>query len=134
MKKLLLITAFLLLSSASQAQVYKFITSSFSVSERTGNKTWSKWSKPQDAEIVVSVDPKKNRIIIYSQEIQLYQIMNYQPTVENENSITNGFVCADEDGQRFTISIITRKDQGNRKQLYLNQKDVMIVYNMRNYK
>ena len=66
MKKLLLITAFLLLSSASQAQVYKFITSSFSVSERTGNKTWSKWSKPQDAEIVVSVDPKKNRIIIYS--------------------------------------------------------------------
>ena len=134
MKKLLLITAFLLLSSASQAQVYKFITSSFSVSERTGNKTWSKWSKPQDAEIVVSVDPKKNRIIIYSQEIQLYQTMNYQPTHENENPITNGFVCADEDGQRFTISIITRKDQGNRKQLYLNQKDVMIVYNMRNYK
>ena len=134
MKKIFLIITFLFIATASQAQVYKFITSRFSVSERTGKNVWSKWSKPQDASIVVSVDPKKDRIVIYSQEIQLYTIMNYQPTVENEKSIVNGFICAGEDGERFTISIITRKDQGNRKQLYLNQKDVMIVYNMRNYK
>lgn len=134
MKKVLLVIAFLFIATASQAQVYKFITTSFSVSEKTGNKTWSKWSKAQDASIVVSVDPNKDRIVIYSQEIQLYQIMNYQPTIENDKTITNGFVCSDEDGQRFTISIITRKDQGNRKQLYLNQKDVMIVYNMKNFK
>ncbi len=134
MKKIFLITILLFIATTSQAQVYKFITSSFSVSERTGKNVWTKWSKPQDASIVVSVDPSKDRIVIYSQELQLYQIMNYQPTVENEKTITNGFVCADEDGQKFTISIITRKDQGNRKQLYLNQKDVMIVYNMRNFK
>ncbi len=134
MKKIFLITIFLFIATASQAQVYKFITTSFSVSERTGKNGWTKWSKPQDASIVVSVDPSKDRIVIYSQELQLYQIMNYQPTVENEKTITNGFVCADEDGQKFTISIITRKDQGNRKQLYLNQKEVMIVYNMRNFK
>lgn len=134
MKKIFLITAFLLIASSSQAQVFKFITSSFSVSERSGKGVWTKWSKPQDASIVISVDPKKNRIVIYSQEVQLYTIMNYEPTIENEKSIINGFICSGEDGQRFTISIITRKDQGNRKQLYLNEKDVMIVYNMRNYK
>lgn len=134
MKKVVLIIVFLCLANTSQAQVYKFITSSFSVSERIGNGQWTKWSKPQDAEIVVSVDPKKDRIIIYSQEVQLYRIMSLEPTIENEKSLINGFVCADEDGQKFTISIITRKDQGNRKQLYLNQKDVMIVYNMRNFK
>lgn len=134
MKKIFLITAFILIASSSQAQVYKFITSSFSVSERMGKGDWTKWSKPQDASIVISVDPKKNRIVIYSQEVQLYTIMNYEPPIENDNSIVNGFTCIGEDGQRFTISIITRKDQGNRKQLYLNQKDVMIVYNMRNYK
>ena len=134
MKKIFLLIAFLLIATASQAQVYKFITSSFSVSEKSGKNVWTKWSKAQDASIVISVDPSKDRIVIYSQELQLYQIMNYQPTIENEKTITNGFVCADEDGQKFTISIITRKDQGNRKQLYLNQKDVMIVYNMRNFK
>ena len=95
---------------------------------------WTKWSKSQDAAIVVAVDSKKDRIIIYSQEVQLYKIINYQPTTENKTSIINAYTCSGEDGQRFTISIITRKDQGNRKQLYLNQKDVMIVYNMRNYK
>lgn len=134
MKKIFLLLAFLFIASSTQAQVYKFITSSFSVSERTGNNVWSKWSKPQDAAIVVSVDPKKDRILIYSQEVQLYKIITYQPTIENETSIINAFTCSGEDGQKFTISIITRKDQGNRKQLYLNQKDVMIVYNMRNYK
>ena len=134
MKKIFLLLAFLCVANSTQAQVYKFITSSFSVSERTGNNVWSKWSKPQDAAIVVSVDPKKDRILIYSQEVQLYKIITYQPTIENETSIINAFTCSDEDGQKFTISIITRKDQGNRKQLYLNQKDVMIVYNMRNYK
>ena len=115
-------------------QAFLTVQIDFFVAHKTGNNIWSKWSKAQDASIVVSVDPSKDRIVIYSQEIQLYQIMNYQPTIENDKTITNGFVCSDEDGQRFTISIITRKDQGNRKQLYLNQKDVMIVYNMKNFK
>lgn len=134
MKKISLIIAFLFIATASQAQVYKFITSSFSVSERTGKGDWTKWSKPQDASIVISVDPTKDRIVIYSQEVQLYTIVTYQPKIENKTSIINGFTCAGEDGQRFSISIVTRKDQGNRKQLYLNQKDIMIVYNMRNFK
>ena len=133
MKNIFLIVTFFFIAS-TQAQVHKFITSSFSVSERAGKGEWTKWSKPQDAEIVISVDANKNRILIYSQEVQLYTIVTYQPKIENDKSIVNGFVCADEDGQKFDISIITRKDQGNRKQLYLNQKDIMIVYNMRNFK
>ena len=35
--------------------------------------------------MVVTLDTNKNRIIIYSQEIQLYEIVNYEEKQDNEN-------------------------------------------------
>lgn len=115
---------------SGQAQVYKFLTTSFSVMEKDDKGNWGKWSDLQEASIVIKLDTNKNRIIIYSQEIQLYDIVNYEQKEENENTIVNPFSCTDPDGVPFTITIITRKNQGNRKQLYLNQKNVVVVYNI----
>lgn len=116
----------------SNAQVYKFLTTGFSVMEKDDKGNWGKWSNLQEASIVVKLDTNKNRIIIYSQEIQVYEIVNYEETEENDTDIIHPFTCTDADGLPFTISIITRKNQGNRKQLYVNQKDVIIVYNIVN--
>ncbi len=123
----------MMFSSIAQAQVYKFLSTGFSVMERNEKGDWGKWSDLKEASIVITLDTNKNRIIVYSQEVQLYNIIKYQPEEENDTDIINSFSCSDDDGQPFTISIIIRKNQGNRKQLYINQKDFIVVYNIVNH-
>ena len=118
----------------ANAQVYRFKTTGFSVLEKNEKGKWGEWSDLQKTEMIVTLDTNKNRIIIYSQEIQLYKIVKYEPEEENENDLIYAFSCADEEGRPFTISIITRKNQGGRKQMYINQKDVILMYNIENYK
>lgn len=117
----------------SHAQTYKFLSTGFSVMERNGKGEWGKWSELKDTSIIISLDTTKNRIIVYSQELQLYDILQYENEQENDTDRINTFTCRDSDGNPFTISIITRKNQGNRKQLYINQKDFIVVYNIVNY-
>ena len=118
----------------SNAQITKFMTTTYSVSEKTPSGKWGKWSKPEKVGIVISLDEKKNRIIVYSQEIQVYTIVKYEDIVENADDLIYPFSCSDNDGMPFTISIITRKKQGNRKQMYINQKDVILLYNIEKFK
>ncbi|HMI06083.1 MAG TPA: hypothetical protein VK528_00950 [Flavobacterium sp.] len=117
----------------SKAQTYKFLTTGFSVMEKDDKGNWGKWSDLQPASLIVTLDTNKGRIVIYSQEVQLYDILKYEDTEENENDLIYNFTCTDDDGMPFTISIITRKKQENRKQLYITQKDVIVVYNIVNY-
>lgn len=132
--KLVLLTMFACLGiQQSEAQTYKFLTTGFSVMEKDASGNWGKWSDLQPASIVVTLDTNKNRIVVYSQEIQLYNIVAYEDAEENENDLVYTFSCADENGMPFTIAIITRKKQEGRKQLYINQKDVIVVYNIVNY-
>jgi len=117
----------------SNAQTYKFLATGFSVMEKNANGEWGKWSALKDDSIVITLDTTKNRIVIYSQEVQLYDILNYEANEENDTDIIYPFTCKNDDGVPFTISIITRKKQGNRKQLYINQSDFIVVYNIVNY-
>ncbi|HLF53021.1 hypothetical protein [Flavobacterium sp.] len=117
----------------SYSQVYKFQTTGYSVLEKDEKGKWGKWSDLQLVNLVVTLDTNKNRIIVYSQEIQLYEILDYQDKEESETDEIYPFTCKDIDGEKFTISIITRKNQDNRKQLYINQKNVIIVYNIVNF-
>jgi len=118
----------------SSAQTYKFKTSGFSVSEKNEKGKWGKWSDLNLADILVTLDTNKNRIVIYSQIVQLFEIVKYQPETENEDDIVYGFSGVDNNGEECAISIITRKNQGNRKQLYINYDNRIIVYNISNYK
>lgn len=133
LKIFLSLVAVIVFSSVSNAQVYKFQATGFSVLEKNAKGSWGKWSDLQPTALIISLDTNKNRIIVYSQELQLYQIVKYQEKEENDNDIIYPFTCTDNDGEPFTISIITRKNQNNRKQLYINQKDVIVVYNIVNF-
>lgn len=136
MKSIKKIILFLFLTTfiqQSYCQVYKFQTTGFSVLEKNEKGNWGKWSDLQEASIIITLDTTKNRIVIYSQEIQLYEIMNYEKVQENENDEIYTFQCRNDDGEPFVISIIKRKNQENRKQLYINQKNVIVVYNIKNF-
>ena len=117
----------------AQGQTYKFMATGFSVMEKNEKGEWGKWSDLKETSLIISLDTTKNRFILYSQEIQLYEILSYQEREENENDLIYPFTCRDDDGVPFTLSIITRKNQNNRKQLYINQKDFIVVYNIVNY-
>lgn len=132
--KTLIIVVMLAAGLQASAQVYRFKATGFSVLEKNEKGKWGDWSDLQKTELIITLDTNKNRIIVYSQEIQLYRIVAYQPEEENENDLVYGFSCADEEGNPFTISIITRKKQGGRKQMYINQKNVILMYNIENYK
>lgn len=116
----------------SYGQVYKFSTSGFSVLEKNEKGKWGNWSDLELSKMMVSLDTNKNRIVIYSQVIQLFEIVEYLPATENATDIVYSFSCKDNDGVDCTLSIITRKKQDNRKQLYINYGDQIIVYNIFN--
>lgn len=114
----------------SYSQTYKFRTSGFSVLERNEKGKWGKWSDLDLVNILVTLDTDKNRFLIYSRNIQLYEILTYQPESESESDLVYSFLCKDNDGVDCTVSIITRKKQDNRKQLYITYPDHVIVYNI----
>lgn len=118
----------------SFSQVYRFKTTSLSVTSKFKNGNWDKWSDAKDVNLVVSLDTSKNRLIVYSEILQLFEILEYADEVENEKDKTVTFVCKNNDNENCTISIITRKNQANRLQLYIVYDDTMLNYNIENLK
>lgn len=118
----------------SYAQTFKFNTSGFSVLEKNEKGKWGKWSELELVNLLVTLDTDKSRIIVYSQAIQLFEIVEYLPHEENETDRVYSFSCKDNNGEDCTLSIITRKNQDNRKQLYINYDDRIFVYNISNLK
>lgn len=129
---LILLMLFFAVSSA-KAQTYKFVATGFSVMERNSSGEWGNWSDLQDTKLIISLDTDKNRFLIYSQEIQWYDILAYLKEEENDENIISPFSCKDEDGYAVNLSIITRKNKGNRKQLYITRKNFVLVYNIEHY-
>jgi hypothetical protein len=135
MNKIKLFIVLLFLTFGMQqtySQTYKFKTSGFSVLEKNNKGKWGKWSDLNLVNILVTLDTNKSRFVVYSQVIQLFEIIEYIPTQENDTDIVYSFTCKDNNGDDCTIAIITRKQQENRKQLYITYDNHIIVYNIFN--
>jgi len=133
--KIIIVLVFLMMGlHQSYSQTYKFKTSGFSVMEKDGKGKWGKWSDLDLVNILVKLDTDKSRIIVNSEIMQLFEIIEYQPLEENETDSVYTFTCKDNYGDDCTLSIITRKNQDNRKQLYINYDNRIIVYNISNFK
>jgi hypothetical protein len=115
------------------SQTYKFKTTGLSVSLKGENGKFSDWSELKSVNLVVNLDTNKNRFVIYSEVIQLFEIVEYLPEEETNTDIIYSFVCKDTNGEDATLSIITRKNQDNRKQLYIKYEDRVLVYNIVNF-
>ncbi|SFC84033.1 hypothetical protein [Flavobacterium phragmitis] len=113
-----------------QSQSYHFKTSGFSVLQKNERGKWGNWSALELVNLSVVLDTDKHRIVVYSQEIQLFNILDYIEREENDTDIVYSFMCKDNDGKECKLSIITRKKQDFRKQLYINYDNHIIVYNI----
>ena len=131
--KLFIVLAFLVLGlHQSYSQTYNFKTSSLSVLEKDPKGKWGSWTDLDLVNIFIKLDTDKNRILIYSEAIQVFEIVDYIPFVEGEADDIHSFSCINNLGENCTLSIIIRKKQDNRKQLYLNYDNRIIVYNISN--
>ena len=128
----LIFLALLIVNFQSYGQTYQFTTSGFSNLERKPGADWGEWSELELVNIVVQLDTNKNRITIFSQEVQVFEIMDYLPLKENDSDAIYSFTCKDIEGINCTLSIITRKKQSNRKQLYISYDDYILLYNIFN--
>lgn len=132
MKKILILFAFLSFGITAFGQTISLKTSSASVIEKNPRTGWGKWSDFVKAEILITIDAKKDRIIVNSPEIQVFSIKSYGEKIETENDKIVGFDCIDNNGSLCKILVITRKKEDNRMQFYINYSEVKFVYNIYN--
>jgi hypothetical protein len=119
-------------STTLQAQTITMRTTSISVTEKNEKGVWNKWSDFVDADLVITIDGKKNRIVVNSPDIQVFTITAYGEKTENDDQKIVPFECIDNNGSKCTIFVITQKKENNRMQFYINYSEVKFVYNIYN--
>ena len=132
LKTLFFLLIFLTGTVSTVAQIYRFKTSSLSIIEKDKKGKWGNWSDFKKAELIIELDGSKNRIIINSEQLQLFTIASYGKVTDNETDKTVPFLCEDNNGAPCMIMIITRKKENNRMQIYVNYQDLKMVYNVYN--
>jgi hypothetical protein len=132
MKRIKIIIPFLFLSLVAFGQTITLKTSSVSIVEKTVKKGWGEWSEFVPAELLITIDAKKDRIVVNSPQIQVFTITSYGDKIETEYDKIVPFDCVDNNGSKCKILAITRKKEGNRMQFYINYSEVKFVYNIYN--
>jgi hypothetical protein len=128
--KNILIAILFITSSLSFSQTYQFKTSSFSVSQKNTKGKWSEWTLPVNSEMVINLDRDKHRFVVYSEILQLFEILKYEEKVETDKETTNKYYCKDGNGLEVLVTIIMPKDATLSKQMYISYADMIILYNV----
>lgn len=125
LKSLLLLC--LLISNLAYTQVYKIKATDFSFMFQNANGSWSNWSAWEKCNILCTIDISKDRIIIYSQETQIYDIIeNFGTEYDEEGDLVWYLVGIDNEGIQCGIRII-KKPSGT-QQLYVDYNDIRWAY------
>lgn len=123
--------AFLLfIGLSAAAQSYRFETSGVSMSIKNSKGKWSPYSDFKEAKIVVTLDTNKDRIVVYSEIVQLYTILGYDDPKSNEEGSVDTFQCVNGDGEKCVLAIRTIKGS-DVKQLYIYEDSRVLIYNMK---
>ena len=137
MKYIKFLSLFLLFSFGvqnSSAQPIRFKTSSVSFTEKDTKGKWNPWSDFVNANVLITLDAKKNTITINSQEVQTFKIKAYGEIEDNDEVNIVPFECVDNKFSMCKIFIITKKKENNRMQDYIHNNEVKFVNNIYNDK
>lgn len=118
----------------TNAQPIRFKTSSVSFTEKDAKGKFIEWSEFVDANVMITIDAKKNLIVVNSQEVQSFRIKAYGDITDNDEVNIVPFECVDDKFSKCTILVITKKNENNRMQFYINYNEVKFVYNIYNVK
>lgn len=129
-KKFKVVLFVLFVGFSSYSQQFLFKTSSFSVTEMNSKGKWSEWTKPTKSEMIIKIDGISHRVVVYSNEIQLFNIIKYNESKNTKTDIIASYNCIDNNGIECVVAVYTRKTQNNRRQLYITYDDMIIEYNV----
>ena len=132
MKKLLIFT-FLLVSSCMASVTYASVSklTAYSVAYKyvDDNGEWTQWTDWEDCNILVVLNLDKDRLSIYSNTTQEYDIISYDDwESDGEGGKVAGFDCVDAEGLRCRVRWRIAKDMSH--QVYVDYNDFCFVYNV----
>lgn len=122
MKRLILTMLFSLISLTIFAQTEWFTATEFAI------KVDSEWSNWIDCDISVKIDIGNDKVTIYSNEVQIYRIIDEVDPPRDKNGTQIAFSMIDQDGDRGIFRI--RKQYDGAIQIYVDFSDVSWVYNI----
>jgi len=114
------------------SQPIRFKASSVSFTDKDEKGSWNEWSDFVKTNVLITVDAKKNLIVVNSAEVQSFKIKSYGEIQDNDEVNIVPFECVDDKFSKCTIFIITKKKENNRMQFYINYNEVKFVYNIYN--
>lgn len=130
MKKLLLSLIVLLLSFVSNAQSVLKIRTSYTAEKHTdyyGN--WTDWSDWKEANILIVVDSQQDRVTIYSETTQTFDIIQDEgESLSDRNDPMISYFCIDENGTKCRIRIVKRTSG---TQIYVDYSNLILCYNLK---
>ena len=119
---------FLVFSINTFGQVSKLRTTSYS-SKTLKNNIWTEWNELTSADILITVDEGKSRIIIYSNKTQVYDIAKKErKTIDEDGDVTFHFQCVNQEGLNCRIRLL-KMVKTEKYQLYVDFSDLKFVYN-----
>ncbi len=131
MKKLILFIIACLFCFSAFAEVTKLRTSGIAYQERneySGN--WGDWSAWEDCNVLIVIDVDRDRITIYSQETQEYDVITQTKEEEDYESKSYHYDCVDAEGRRCQIRLRVYDDYSRGSQIYVDYSDMRWVYSI----
>ncbi len=129
MKRIFYFLCCFLATTFFYGQKHKFQTLTFSTLSKGKNDKWGKWTEAKPTKIIITADEEKHRFVVYSERIQLFEVLKYEEPKTNEKETTNAYICKDELGQDCTLTIITQ-NKSKAKQFYIAYEDFIIEYDI----
>lgn len=130
MKLKFILLSLFFFSTLNLAQIKKYTAYSISTREDNGS-SWNDWSKPEDVDILISINTGDDKIKIYSKVTQIYDIISYKAKeTDSDGDNTYPMYCEDADGQNCHVEFVVLNSQDSRLQLYVRYSNVEWVYNM----
>jgi hypothetical protein len=114
------------------SQVIKYKADGISIKTKNEyTNQWSEWSKWEEVNILITIDPSIQRIKIFSKADQVYDIIqSYGESTDKDGDKTYKWQCVNEDGRKCIIRLVRLYSVEGKTQLYIDFADMMWVYSI----
>lgn len=129
MKKIIFVLLMCFMSLGISAQTYKYRATSMSYRYVNGYGNWTNWSDWQSTNILIVISIDRDKISIYSKELQEYDIYSsskWEPDYQGGQTAT--LKAVNEEGRRCDVRL--RSLNSGELQVYVDFADAMWVYNV----
>lgn len=128
MKRILIVIMFgLFCVGAVQAQTQWFKATELAI-KVVNTGSWTKWSDWESVDIDIKFDLSNDLIIIYSQETQIYKVLDQVKSPYDSNGTQVKFKVLDQDYDKGFLRL--RVENNGNSQIYVDYADISWVYNV----